>query len=86
MNCYFSGMLENLDMAAMLNFFLKKEGLPQVAEEFLGGNVVINKLQLEAALSKIYIHQLEKHVEPGFFYEAGLYIKGKYLTQPRVTP
>ena len=79
MNCYFSGTLENLDMAAMLNFFLKREGLPQIAEEFLGGNVVINKLRLEAALSNIYVHQLDEHIERGFLYEAGLYIKGTFL-------
>jgi hypothetical protein len=86
MNCYFSGTLENLDMAVMLNFFLKKEGLPQIAEEFLGGNLVINKLQLEGALSDIYIHQLDKHVERGFFYEAGLYIKGTYAIPPPPAP
>lgn len=78
MNCYFDGQLQNIDIAGLINFGLKKKGLPQVAEEFLGGNVVINNLQLEAALSDIVIPEPkpEKKLKSGFFYEASLYIKG----------
>jgi hypothetical protein len=59
-----------------VNFILKKQGLPEVAGEFLNGNVVINNLELEAALQDIHIRQLSKDIKQGFFYEASLYVKG----------
>ncbi|KAJ4258524.1 hypothetical protein NW757_003092 [Fusarium falciforme] len=75
LNCYFDGQLKNIGIAGLINFGLKKKGLPQVAEEFLGGNVVINNLQLEAVLSDIDIPEPKKKLKSGFFYEASLYIK-----------
>ncbi|KAK4464619.1 hypothetical protein QBC42DRAFT_318159 [Cladorrhinum samala] len=78
-NCYFCGRLENIDIGALINFGLKRQGLPQVAEQFLNGNVVIHNLQLEAALDDIEVTQLQKSIKRGFYYEARLWIKaGSY--------
>lgn len=67
-------------MEAIINFFLKKQGLPDIAGQFLQGNFVINTLELEAALSDMYVKQLKLNVEQGFFYEASLYARG--MSQP----
>ena len=67
-------------MAAIIKFFLKKQDLPNIAEQFLQGNVIINTLELEAALSDMYVKQLNLQVQQGFFFEASLYARG--MSQP----
>jgi len=52
--------------------------LPEVAEQFLGGNIAIHNLQLEAALDDIEVPQLKKSVKRGFYYEAEIWIKGLF--------
>jgi hypothetical protein len=63
-------------MQAFVNCMLRKQGLPEIAQDFLKGNVVINNLELEAALGDIHVRQLSGYVKQGFFYEASLYIQG----------
>ena len=74
-SCYFSGQLENVNMHDICNYHLKQQGLPKMAAAFLEGNVVLNNLEMEAALQDMHIHQLDRNVQAGFFYEASIYIE-----------
>jgi hypothetical protein len=76
--CYFYGKLENLDIQVLVSYILKKHGIPAVAADFIDANAGIRILELEAALQKMVVRELKnKEVQPGFYYEADLFIKGK---------
>ncbi|KAI5782097.1 hypothetical protein DFH27DRAFT_283252 [Peziza echinospora] len=62
-------------MQDICNYHLKQQGLPKAAAAFLEGNVVLNVLEIEAALQDMHVHQLDRDVQAGFFYEGSIYIE-----------
>ena len=69
-NCYLSGLLENIEVAVILDTLLQQHSLPAVAKDILHGNLKINKLGLEMASREIHNEKRNTTIQPGFLFAA----------------